>query len=174
MPYQRGGEKLRKITVPRDLIARGTAEARQPPGGAGMRTLHCTQDFGARSLLTGDHFESMRARDNKQDPPPARASSRGNPMPLVQADRLTRIGAALLRAAGASGFVDRHGLPLGSLAAAPLWEVIRRSNHRVPEMDLNRFRGSGAATIKPAVATLRRRLRFTASPVALPSADATG
>src|SRR6266550_4138462 len=33
---------------------------------------------------------------------PARALSRGTPMPIVQADRLTRIGAALLKAAGAS------------------------------------------------------------------------
>src|SRR5467141_2029146 len=33
---------------------------------------------------------------------PARALSRGTPMPIVQADRLRRIGAALLKAAGAS------------------------------------------------------------------------
>src|SRR6185437_1919160 len=39
--------------------------------------------------------------DNKQDPLSRRAF-RGNPMPIIQADRLTRIGAALLKAAGAS------------------------------------------------------------------------
>src|SRR5215813_3526201 len=38
---------------------------------------------------------------NKQDPPP-RGPFEGNPMPIVKADRLTRIGAALLKAAGAS------------------------------------------------------------------------
>src|SRR5437868_9119326 len=42
-------------------------------------------------------------RDRKQARPAAGAGVQGgNPMPIVQADRLTRIGAALLKAAGAS------------------------------------------------------------------------
>src|SRR5260370_13534478 len=70
--------------------------------GAGMRNAHCTQDSGVKSLLTGDRFETMRSYHKKQDPPRSRASTEETPMPIVQADRLTRIGAALLKAAGAS------------------------------------------------------------------------
>src|SRR5256886_15956199 len=52
-------------------------------------------------LLSRHRFETMPATTNKTRLP-ARALSRGTPMPIVQADRLTRIGAALLKAAGAS------------------------------------------------------------------------
>src|SRR5205085_2896087 len=41
-------------------------------------------------------------REDTQDPPLRRGHDRGNPMPIVRADRLIRIGAALLKAAGAS------------------------------------------------------------------------
>src|SRR6478672_1529339 len=52
-------------------------------------------------LLSCRRFETMPGTISKTRLP-ARALSRGTPMPIVQADRLTRIGAALLKAAGAS------------------------------------------------------------------------
>src|SRR2546423_1140579 len=42
--------------------------------------------------------------------------TRGNPMPIVQADRLTRIGAALLKAAGASD-EEAHAVAVGCVNA---------------------------------------------------------
>jgi hypothetical protein len=52
------------------LIDHGTGEK---CSGAGMRNAHCTQDFGVKSLLTGDRFETIRSDHKKQDPPRARA-----------------------------------------------------------------------------------------------------
>src|SRR5260370_6257009 len=52
-------------------------------------------------LLSSHRFETMLpATTNKTRL--LRGHHRGNPMPIVQADRLARIGTALLRAAGAS------------------------------------------------------------------------
>ena len=56
--------------------------------------LHGTKISGAGSLLRGVRFETMSGRNNQD--PRSRGRRRGNLMPTVQADRLTRIGAALL------------------------------------------------------------------------------
>src|SRR5258706_895365 len=47
---------------------------------------------------------------------PARALNRGTPMPIVKADRLTYIGAALLKAAGASD-EEAHAVAVGCVNA---------------------------------------------------------
>src|ERR1700730_2760938 len=59
---------------------------------------HCTHETAVRRC----HWRTvLRPYDhqNKQDPLP---HGQVSPMPIVQADRLTRIGSALLKAAGAS------------------------------------------------------------------------
>src|SRR5205814_9861401 len=71
------------VTEPRQPIAAALRER--------FRYLH---------LLSGRRFETMRLRQQARPAPYGRR--RGTPMPIVQADRLTRIGAALLKAAGAS------------------------------------------------------------------------
>src|SRR4029453_13519239 len=58
-------------------------------------------DFGVCRLLSRRRFESMPATTSKTRSP-CGLLSRGTPIPIVQADCLTRIGAALLKAAGAS------------------------------------------------------------------------
>jgi len=71
-------------------------------------------------LLSSHRFETMPCEQQarlQQARPAARAGiQRGNPMPIVQADRLTRIGAALLRAAGAS---EEEPAPWRSAASTP-------------------------------------------------------
>src|SRR5665213_1917892 len=66
---------------------------------------HCHRAIALRPL----------AGDNKQDPL-SRGPRRGNPMPTVQADRLTHIGAALLKAAGASD-EEAHAVAVGCVNA---------------------------------------------------------
>ena len=66
----------------------------------------------------------MAATDNKQDPQSARARQEETPMPIVQADRLTRIGAALLKAAGAS---DEEAAPWPPAASTPTSPAMTRT-----------------------------------------------
>src|ERR1017187_668190 len=87
----------------RQFVPPGSGGACRPSGRARCDhvALHPDKNSGLRSLLTGHRFETMRPSTRSK--PRSRAGvARGTPMPIVQADRLTRIGAALLKAAGAS------------------------------------------------------------------------
>src|SRR6266702_7268109 len=54
-------------------------------------------------LISARGFETMALNNALQGPTtPSKGDDRGNAMPIVKADRLTRISAALLHAAGAS------------------------------------------------------------------------
>src|ERR1700682_2555129 len=79
----------------------------------------------------------------KKKPRRSRGHQRGNPMPIVQADRLTRIGTALLRAAGASdveagavaaGCVNAHlaGHDSHGIIAIPTYIDRIKAGHIVP------------------------------------------
>src|SRR4051812_42364571 len=88
---------LAKLPLPLPRIIAG--RKRPPALFLTAEILHGTRISDAGSLLRRHRFETMRRRKN-QDLHARRR--RGNLMPTVQADRLTRIGAALLKAAGAS------------------------------------------------------------------------
>src|SRR5262245_2057616 len=97
---------------------RGLATAARPRARAALRALHCTQEFNLSGLLRPQRFETMRAREQAR--PASTAGAHGKPqetaMPIVQADRLTRIGAALLKAAGASD-EEANAVALGCVNA---------------------------------------------------------
>src|SRR5258706_15882108 len=87
-----------------DLARRFSAQGKTPRSrvaellrAAGSRP----RDFGV--FATCSHASALRRCRRQQARPATRAGFEPrNPMPIVQADRLTRIGAALLKAAGAS------------------------------------------------------------------------
>src|ERR1035437_6871960 len=87
----------------RQFVSPGRGGACRPSGRARCDhvALHPDKNSGVRSLLTGHRVETMRPSTRSKTRSRA-GVAKGTPMPIVQADRLTRIGAALLKAAGAS------------------------------------------------------------------------
>src|SRR5215470_8708782 len=74
---------------------------------------------------------ALRRCGLRQQDPPHAGKRQGAPMPIVQADRLTRIGAALLKAAGASD-EEANAVAVGCVKAGHIvpgvkWTIVQES-----------------------------------------------
>src|SRR6266446_161225 len=111
MSDQRDPPSLRRTTVHLRFVSHTAGRDAGPPKAnefCGMK-FRAVEDRACGManrifprLPSSHRFETMMAVTTSKTRCSCGHSDRGNSMPIVQADRLTRIGAALLRAAGAS------------------------------------------------------------------------